>query len=82
MFIVPASEKNRLEPDRGGMKPPGATHAAPTGLGRVSGRGVAINMSPRWGLEQAGVCARRPNERIEFAKVLDVVCPLENDTGV
>ena len=38
MFIVPASEKNRLEPHRGGMKSPGVAHAAPTGLGRIAGR--------------------------------------------
>jgi hypothetical protein len=56
MFIVQASEKNRLKPHRGGMKLPGAAHAAPTGLKRIAGRGVAINMSPRWGLVQAGQC--------------------------
>ena len=54
MFIVQASEKNRLKPHRGGIKLPGAAHAAPTGLKRIAGRGVAINMSPRWGLVQAG----------------------------
>jgi hypothetical protein len=63
MFIVQASEKNRLKPHRGGIKLPGAAHAAPTGLKRIAGRGVAINMSPRWGLVQAGQCTSRPNKR-------------------
>ena len=51
------------------------------GLGALQGS-TPTNMAPRWGLEQPGACARGPNERIEFAKVLDGMCPLENDTGV
>ena len=62
---VQASKQNHLKPHRDGMKLPGAAHAALTGLKRVAGRGVAINMSPRWGLVQAGQCTSRPNERIE-----------------
>ena len=62
-IIVPAPKQNRLKPHRGGMKLPGAAHAAPTGLKRIARRGVAINMSPRWGLVQTGQCTRRPNKR-------------------
>ena len=64
MFIVQAFEKDCVKPHRGGMRFPGAAHAAPTGLKRIAGRGVAINMSPRWGLVQAGACGRRPNKRL------------------
>ncbi len=49
MFIVRETKQNRLKPHRGGMSTWGAAHAAPTGLKRIVGRGVAINMSPRWG---------------------------------
>ena len=57
------SRKNRLKPQRGGMGQPAAAHAAPTGLGRFAGRGVTINMSPRWGLAPArahGAAQQRP----------------------
>ena len=54
MFIVRETKQNRLEPQRGGMDLPRAAHAAPRGLGRIVGRGVAINISPRWGLALAG----------------------------
>ena len=65
MFIVRETKQNRLKPHRGGMELPRAAHAAPMGLGRIVGRGVAINMSPRWGLALAGVDDGWPNQRVE-----------------
>ena len=65
MFIVRETKQNRLKPHRGGMELPRAAHAAPMGLGRIVGRGVAINMSPRWGLALAGVDEVWPNQRVE-----------------
>jgi hypothetical protein len=61
MSIARASKKNRLKPHRGGMGWPVGVHAAPTGLGRIAGRGVTINMSPRWGVAPA-------NARIDWLK--------------
>ena len=63
MFIVRETKPNRLEPHRGGLELPRAAHAAPMGLGRIVGRGVAINMSPRWGLALAGVDEGWPNPK-------------------
>jgi len=65
MFIVRETKQNRLKPHRGGMELPRAAHAAPLGLGRIVGRGVAINMSPRWGLALAGVDEGWPNQSME-----------------
>ena len=65
MFIVRETKQNRPKPHRGGMELPRAAHAAPLGLGRIVGRGVAINMSPRWGLALAGVDEGWPNQRVE-----------------
>jgi hypothetical protein len=42
------SKKNRLKPRWGGMELPRSAHAAPLGLGRVVGRGVALNRCPHW----------------------------------
>ena len=61
MCIVRPSKKNRLKRHRGGMYSNSQSHAAPMGLGRVAGRGVTINMSPLWGLAQAGAHMDRPN---------------------
>ena len=60
MFIAQTSKRDLLKPQRGGMRHTGQTHAAPLGLGRFAGQGVAIDMSPLWGLARAGTCARRP----------------------
>ena len=65
MFIVRETKQNRFKPHRGGMELPRAAHAAPMGLCRIVGRGVAINMSPLWGLPLAGVGARWPNKSME-----------------
>ncbi len=65
MFIVRETKQNRFKPHRGGMELPRAAHAAPMGLSRIVGRGVAINMSPLWGLALAGVDARWPNQSVE-----------------
>ena len=65
MFIVRETKQSRLKPHRGGMQLPRAAHAAPLGLGRIVGRGVAINMSPRWGWALVGVDARWPNQSVE-----------------
>jgi len=61
MFIVRATKKNRSKPQRGGIGGPVAIHGAPAGLGWLTGRGVTINMPPRWGLALAGVRMDRPN---------------------
>ena len=53
MSIVRETKQNRLKPHRGGMELPRAAHAAPMGLGRIVGRGIAIDMSPRWGLAES-----------------------------
>ena len=65
MFIVHASQKNRLKPHRGGMGLPGAADAAPMGLGRIRGRGVATNLSPRRGWAEASARADWPNQSVE-----------------
>jgi len=65
MFIVRETKQNRFKPHRGGMELPRAAHAAPLGLGRIVGRGVAINMSPRWGLALAGVDEGWPNQSVQ-----------------
>jgi hypothetical protein len=65
MFIVRETKQNRFKPHRGGMELPRAAHAAPMGLGRIVGRGVAINMSPRWGLALAGVDEGWPNNSMQ-----------------
>lgn len=38
-------------------------------------RGVAIIMSPRWGLVQAGACGRRPNKRLEPKTSCAIISP-------
>jgi len=61
MFIVRPCKQNRRKPHRGGMGPAVAVHAAPMGLGWIAGRGGTVNMSPRWGLAQAGGRVDQPN---------------------
>jgi len=65
MFIVRETKQSRFKPHRGGMELPRAAHAAPLGLGRIVGRGVPINMSPRWGLALAGVDEGWPKPAIQ-----------------
>ena len=65
MFVVRDTKQNRFKPHRGGMEFRRAAHAAPMGLGRIVGRGVAINMSPRWGLALAGVGGGWPNQGVK-----------------
>jgi len=62
--MVRASKKNQFKPQRGGTARPVGVHAAPTGLGWITGRDVTINMSPRWGLALAGARMDWPNRRL------------------
>ena len=62
-FIVRAAKTNRLKPHRGGREVARAVHAAPTGLGRISGRAVTINRPPRWGLARARTRPTTPAQR-------------------
>jgi len=76
MFTVRASKKNQFKPQRGGMARPVAVHAAPTGLGWITGRDVTINMSPRWGLALAGARMDWPNHRRQRSPRFRCVCML------